>query len=1325
MTEIGGEKKGVGGSNAARGIEFQARASAIVMAHILCEHPIGWLEGTLDDKPIEVDAETGGPGDDVRFLTAGGARIELQAKQGLERGKFLWGALLSLAKGVNAGEIEAGILAVCPNSSGTIREHLSEDIVRLGSGRLDGLRDIGSEWLSHLEDNSLDVTKVCSRIRVVVVSAIPANREAERTATERLRRVAQDPGKAWNALVAYGKELIQWRGRAAPDQIFHKLRLSSVEFRADLVETRVQLQAAGCEWLHDTHAKISIPGIHSQVPFTDCWIGLDVCLLEGGFGAVHDDLDKALERYHQYAQQNRTTEIAFGARSIGRFVNRCVVLGGPGTGKSTLLKRLALEYSSDGYLTLLVKLPRVIALMTGEGKRFEDCVLEVALSGSGIRVGKIPLAGCVLLCDGLDECGPQQSSITSELHAFANAHPTSRIVVASRPIGFKPGDIAGWRHYELQPLRDTQAEEAIARVLRALPFPDDAARQLAIGMAKERLSERNVSGIASRSPLMLTLMAALLAKGITPSSGKASLYRQLFQLIEDHPPARMTRNPPSEPERRRFLESLGWALQEFANEPAQMSLERCAQWWVQETGSTALASETRVRECLDYWECLGVVERVRTLTQEAITFVHKTFGEFAAARYIFNCKGDAQRELLIKVIGRREWREVLAFASHLGLTSKILEVWADLAQAGNVSAGYGLHDAVELVVQSGMPLTESETGAFAACCWKVVGDDTSRARYAAGGALCNVSKSKERWQAVRTEVLQRIDDQDNWTKLVAWSCLSVSPEGDVPHLRLLDTLAALETLMPQESYLGPARLMLTASAVRGHFLVGATRRILSKGATAEELGALQKILHDGGGISWAAFREVSELFKKFNVQIPLQLTEKYNLKLDWLLLSDEKWARETIALLGIFDEPTLMVNDTIEEHIEAFWELGALLTASRYGQVSAGEALEMSCDTATAERRRIVMHGLAQLAGLEKKSVVKQTRHFRDRMQKAKANERLSVFDLPFVDVDFEPERAPVDVQHLETLERVILEGGEFFRLNAGVVISSLHKLPQYKEAADRLLQQGRSGALRIAAAVANGVPENRGQSLILKRLLEGEITGGCEYLYESLRPPFSSGHAEAVRRGLSCKSARIARAAAEFAQNLAIPDEFAAELRSYFTAWISKEEPYPKESGVIPNSPRDALAKILVKSFSADLEFLMSLATDDRRDVRTAVHAAIIEGMTQSVPFRERIIRETELDKLESSILRAAIAKGVFSSEEAERLASLFRSNVVRVRYAALPLLEANLLAPERLDAECAFLRSDPNLDIREEVSRVLKKRARPVVGGDHKEDPMEQRHK
>ncbi|WP_010214898.1 NB-ARC domain protein, partial [Pseudomonas amygdali] len=116
MSNIKNPKRAVGGSAAERGMDFQARVSAIVMAHLVAERPIGWLDGILHDTPVELDAETGGPGDDIRFITVDGQRVELQVKRGLQRGDDLWGALLSLAEGISAGHVDAGILAVCPNS---------------------------------------------------------------------------------------------------------------------------------------------------------------------------------------------------------------------------------------------------------------------------------------------------------------------------------------------------------------------------------------------------------------------------------------------------------------------------------------------------------------------------------------------------------------------------------------------------------------------------------------------------------------------------------------------------------------------------------------------------------------------------------------------------------------------------------------------------------------------------------------------------------------------------------------------------------------------------------------------------------------------------------------------------------------------------------------------------------------------------------------------------------------------------------------------------------------------------------------------------------
>ena len=91
-------KRMAGGSAAERGLDFQARASAIVMAHLLVEQPLGWLEGILDDTPRELHAETGGPGDDISFSVEGGEVIEIQAKRGLQRGNHLWDSLMSLSR---------------------------------------------------------------------------------------------------------------------------------------------------------------------------------------------------------------------------------------------------------------------------------------------------------------------------------------------------------------------------------------------------------------------------------------------------------------------------------------------------------------------------------------------------------------------------------------------------------------------------------------------------------------------------------------------------------------------------------------------------------------------------------------------------------------------------------------------------------------------------------------------------------------------------------------------------------------------------------------------------------------------------------------------------------------------------------------------------------------------------------------------------------------------------------------------------------------------------------------------------------------------------
>lgn len=1295
-------KRMTGGSAAERGLDFQARTSAIVMAHLLAERPVGWLEGVLDDTPLELDAETGGPGDDIRFVSKGGNQVELQAKRGLQRGGDLWDALLALAQGISAGSINAGVLAVCPNSSGSIRETLAEDIIRLGAGRTDGLREIGQDWVMRLSAASLEASLVCRYLRIVVVSVVDGNREAEATAAERLSRIVQDPQPAWTTLVDCGRRLIRRRGRATPEDIYRDLSLARVMLKTSDIDTRVQLLAATREWLHRTHASITILGVNGAVPFEACWLELDAHAMDGKL-VVQEELDKALRRYHEYSHARRHTERSFDSHTIARFVNKCVVVGGPGIGKSTLLKKLALDYSADGFLTLLVRLPQLVAIITREGRRFEDSLLEVALSASGIRVPSASLEGAVVLCDALDECGSQQPLVTAALHAFSVAHPRARVVVTSRPIGYRAGELAEWRHYELQPLSDTGAERAVLRVLNAIPFADEAMRSQSVVSAKDQLRAQSIKGAASRSPLMITLLAALSARGIDPGHGKGALYRQLFQLIEDHPPPRLTERPPSEPERGRFLEMLGWCLLSHGNESAVQTLSRCARWWSEETGQSSLISEMKVSACLQYWECLGVVERVRTLTQEAITFVHKTFGEFAAGRYISKCDLATQRDIVTRSIRAPEWKEALSFASHLGLASLILQIWAELAEHGDTNAGYRLEDAVELVVQAGVPVAVDVLADFAQCCWQAVENTASRVRYAAGEALCLISR--DYWSVVREVALVRLECADPWGRLVAWACWIVSPDQGLMMPALTKALRSLDRV-PQTDLSLDGRLHLrpTGHEVRQHLVLGAARRIFASSPDPEALQALNDLIGRAEGLSVGNFLELQGLFKHAGLELASPLDE-WSREATSLMPRYKDWNRQEAYFLELVDNPSIVSDDGEYGEVGPGLELGALLTATSLWQTPISDFLHMSAPSSVSMPRRMVIYAVARAAGLDQVKLVRQARAIRKRILGGEEHEKFALSALPNVDTDADFGQPLVSAECIPDLEGLILSGNEFFALNAAQLLCGLRGHPEYPKAVERLLTRGKGESLRFSAELASELPKEAGQQLLLDRLCFGDSTPGCSYLFRQLTPPFGTRHLEAVRKGLEGAAVQAAKAAAELAARLPIDGAVISEWRIYFEQWKTKEEPYPKKGGVIPESPREALTKILIRAFSDDVDFLLELLADDRPDVREAAQEPTLMAAVTSGLLRARLLEGIQSSSLEPLVLRRAISNGVYRDEEALLVVRLLHSSVARVRYAALPILDLKFLPPDLVRVEGSRLLTDEAMDIREGVSRALRR--------------------
>lgn len=1293
-------KRITGGSAAERGLDFQARVSAIVMVHLLTEQPIGWLEGVLDDTPLELHAETGGPGDDVSFSVKDGKHVELQAKRGLQRGDNLWDALMDLSRGISDGTIAAGVLAVCPNSSGTIREALAEDIIRLGAGRTDGLREIGQAWATLLLASSLDATLVCRHLRIVVVSAVDGNREAEAMAAERLGRIVQNQALAWRALVDYGRRLIRRRERSAPEDIYRSLSLAKIALKTTEAETRLQLSAAIRQWLHRTHASMTILGVHSKVSFEACWLELDAQAMDDT-STEQEDLDKALRRYHEYGYRRRNGHQSFDSQTIARFVRKCVVVGGPGMGKSTLLKKLALDYSDDGFLTLLVRLPQVIALIAREGRRFEESLMDVALSGSGLRAPLVSLDGAVILCDALDECGSQQPLVTASLHAFSMAHPNTRVVVTSRPIGYRPGELAGWRHYELQPLDDTAAEKAVTKVLNAIPFADTTLRSRALEQAVAQLGAKTIKGAAARSPLMITLVAALSVKGIEPGLGKGGLYRKLFLLLQEHPPSRLTDRPPSEPERNRFLEMLGWCLLSQGNEPAEQALSRCARWWSEETGQSFFVSETKISECLGYWECLGVVERVRTHTQEAITFVHKTFGEFAAARYMSKCAPESQRGIIRRAIGTPDWKEALSFASHLGLASPILQAWAELAESGDTKAGNRLDEAVELVVQAGVPLASDALAAFAQCCWRAVENTASRVRYVAGEALCLVSL--EHWSVVKEGAQTRLESSDGWSRLVAWSCLCVSTERGLAISTLTEALPRLVESQPTDSYLGGFSLRPTGSAVWQHLVLGSARRILATPPEPKALQVLHELIDDGKLLNANTVSDLKRVFRQAGQELSGLLDKAWSKNMAGLMPDRERWNREAAYLLALIEDPLVVSEEADSADSGRSFELGAFMKVISYWEMPVEDGPSATASASEDAARRLVIHALARGAGLDHSQLVRQARAMKREILQDVKNEVFGFLDLPKADAEAELDHPLVDNQFMPVLEELIVGPSHFFALNAAYVLYSLKEDPEYSGAVKRVLTRGRGQSLRLSAALAKQLPDEAGQQLMLDRLCQGESTAGCRYLYLGLIAPHGARHLEAVRKGLGGSSAGAAKAAAELVKEFPLDGALTRELRTFFDEWRVKEAPYPKGSGAVPESPRDELAKVLAAAFTHDHEFLLTLLTDERPEVRSAAHDHFLVEAAGSAPLRSKLLEGTVTGGLRPDLLRTAVSKGLYSGEEAIAVARLLHSEDARLRYAALSILNVKYLHPDQVRDESSRLLKDEELDIREGANRAL----------------------